>query len=82
MAKIADFSHYVYAFCTIGISELVCTRTKPSNSNGIGVGRVSFSALGSGFGFFDFARVGFRVLNIFSGHLRVKLGSNFLVNFG
>ena len=29
------------------------------------VGRVSFSALGSGFGFFDFARVGFRVFWIF-----------------
>ena len=34
MAKIADFSHYVYALCTIGILELVHMHTKPSNSNG------------------------------------------------
>ena len=27
----------------------------------IGMGRVSFSTLGSGFGFFDYAQVGFRV---------------------
>ena len=33
----------------------------------IGMGRVSFSVLGSGFGFLD----------IFSGHPRVKLGSKF-----
>ena len=38
----------------------------------LGVGRVSFSAVGSGFRFFDFARVRFRVLNIFSGDPRVK----------
>ena len=37
----------------------------------VGVGRVSFSALGMGFGFLDFARVGFRV----------KLGSNFFAFF-
>ena len=33
----------------------------------VGVGRVSLSALGSGFGFFDFARVGFRVFGYFLG---------------
>ena len=33
----------------------------------LGVGRVSFSALGSGFGFLDFARVGFRVKEIWFG---------------
>ena len=42
----------------------------------VGVGRVSFSALGSGFGFFDFARVRFRVFEYFlgspSGQARVK----------
>ena len=37
----------------------------------LGVGQVSFSALGSGFGFLDFARVGFRV----------KLRSNFFFIF-
>ena len=58
---------------------------------GIGVGRVSFFLLGSGFGFFDFARVGSRVLDFFFGskekflgslrvkkiYVRVKLGSKF-----
>ena len=37
----------------------------------LGVGQVSFSALGSGFRFLDFAQVGFRV----------KLGSNFFAFF-
>ena len=33
----------------------------------LGVGRVSFSALGLGFGILDFARVGFRVKEIWFG---------------
>ena len=33
----------------------------------LGVGRVSFSAIGLGFGFLDFARVGFRVKEIWFG---------------
>ena len=50
----------------------------------VGVGRVSLSALWSGFGFFDFARVGFWVFGYFlgspsgqrnlgSGYARVKI---------
>ena len=45
------------------------------------MGRVSFSALGSGFRVFDFARVGFRVLEYLLIHLRVKLGSKFFAFF-
>ena len=45
---------------------------------GVGVGRVSFSALGSRFGFFDFARVGFRVFEYF---LRSPSGQAGLIFF-
>ena len=55
----------------------------------LGVGRASFSALGSGFGFFDLARVGFWIFGYFlgssTGLRNIGLGQDFLhfsVNFG
>ena len=52
----------------------------------VGVGRVSFSALGSGFGFLDFARVGFRVKEIWfgssSGHFFFCIFQSILAVFG
>ena len=48
----------------------------------LGVGRVSFSALGSGFGFLDFARVGFRVKEIWFGSSSGQIFLHFSVNFG
>ena len=36
-------------------------------SNTLGMGRVNFSPLGSSFGFFDFAWVGFQVFGFFLG---------------
>ena len=48
----------------------------------LGVGRVSFSALGSGFGFLDFARVGFRVKEIWFGSSSGKIFLHFSVTFG
>ena len=39
------------------------------------MGRVSFSALGSGFGFFDFAQVGSQVFDFFFGSKEKFLGS-------
>ena len=39
------------------------------------MGRVNFSSLGSGFGFFDFARVGSRVFDFFFGSKEKFLGS-------
>ena len=46
-----------------------------SNHTMLGVGWVSFFLLGSGFGFFDFARVGSRVLDFFFGSKEKFLGS-------
>ena len=37
------------------------------------MGWVNFSPLGSGFGFFDYARVQFRVFGFFSGSLQVQV---------
>ena len=48
----------------------------------VGMGRVSFSALGSGFGFLDFARVGFRVKEIWFGSSSGQIFLHFSVNFG
>ena len=45
------------------------------------MGRVSFSAL-SGFGFLDFARVGFRVKEIWFGSSSDHFFFHFSVNFG
>ena len=48
----------------------------------VGVGRVSFSALGSGFGFLDFARVRFWVKEIWFGSSSGQIFLHFSVNFG
>ena len=50
--------------------------------NEVGVGWVSFSALGSGFGFLDFARVGFRVKEIWFGSSSCQIFFHFSVNLG
>ena len=52
------------------------------NTYTLGVGRVSFSALRSGFGFLDFARVGFRVKEIWFGSSSGQIFLHFSVNFG
>ena len=48
----------------------------------VGVGRVSFSALGSGFGFLDFARIRFRVKEIWFVSSSGQIFFHFSVNFG
>ena len=48
----------------------------------VGMGRVSFSALGSGFGFLDFARVGFRVKEILFGSSFFCIFQSILAVFG
>ena len=46
------------------------------------MGRVSFSTLGSGFEFLDFAQVGFRVKEIWFGSSSGQIFLHFSVNFG
>ena len=46
------------------------------------MGRVSFYALGSGFGFLDFAQVGFRVKEIWFGSCSGQIFLHFSANFG
>ena len=45
----------------------------------LGMGRVIFLPLGSGFGFFDFARVGFRVNEFFLGLVNFGFGFKFFL---